>query len=89
MVNLLLDKKKLDNTLIIISLQFDNIEVNREEFFSLLVNKHTINPAQKAQLIKSVIEKCGLTYEGTLRDYFRMPDGSFESRMYFSILKDE
>ena len=38
---------------------------------------------------KSVIEKCGLTYEGTLRDYFKMPDGSFESRMYFSILRDE
>ena len=37
----------------------------------------------------AVIEKCGLTYEGTLRDYFKMPDGSFESRMYFSILRDE
>ena len=38
---------------------------------------------------KSVIEKCGLKYEGTLRDYFKMPDGSFESRMYFSILRDK
>ena len=38
---------------------------------------------------KSVIEKCGLTYEGPLRDYFKMPDGSFESRMYFSFLRDE
>ena len=37
---------------------------------------------------KSVIEKCGLTYEGTLRDYFKMPDSSFESRMYFSVLRD-
>ena len=38
---------------------------------------------------RKVIEKCGLTYEGTLRDYFKMPDGSFEGRMYFSVLQKE
>lgn len=38
---------------------------------------------------RKVIEKCGFTYEGTLRDYFKMPDGSFEGRMYFSILQEE
>ncbi len=38
---------------------------------------------------RSVIEKCGFVYEGTLRDYFRMADGSFEGRMYFSILASE
>ncbi len=35
-----------------------------------------------------VIEKCGFVYEGTLRDYFFI-DGTFEGRMYYSILKDE
>ena len=38
---------------------------------------------------RRVIEKCGLTYEGTLRDYFKMSEGVFEGRMYYSILKDE
>ena len=35
-----------------------------------------------------MIEKCGLTYEGTLRDYFFM-DGKYVGRLYFSILRDE
>ena len=37
---------------------------------------------------KRVIEKCGLTYEGTMRDYFYM-NGEYVGRLYFSILKDE
>ena len=37
---------------------------------------------------KRVIEKCGFTYEGTLRDYFFI-DGKYEDRMFFSILEDE
>ena len=37
---------------------------------------------------KKVIEKCGFTYEGTLRDYFYI-DGKYEGRMFFSILEDE
>lgn len=37
---------------------------------------------------KRVIEKCGLTFEGTLRDYFYM-DGTFVGRLYFSILESE
>ena len=37
---------------------------------------------------KRVIEKCGLTYEGTLRDYFYM-NGDYVGRLYFSILIDE
>jgi ribosomal-protein-alanine N-acetyltransferase len=35
-----------------------------------------------------LIEKCGFTYEGTLRDYFYI-DGKYEGRMFFSILEDE
>lgn len=37
---------------------------------------------------KRVIEKCGFTYEGTLRDYFCM-DGVYVGRLYFSILREE
>ncbi|MBR3040788.1 MAG: GNAT family N-acetyltransferase [Lachnospiraceae bacterium] len=37
---------------------------------------------------KKVIDKCGFTYEGTLRDYFYR-HGSYEGRMFHSILRDE
>lgn len=37
---------------------------------------------------KRVIEKCGFTYEGTLRDYFFM-NGEYVGRLYFSILRSE
>ena len=37
---------------------------------------------------KRVIEKCGFTYEGTLRDYFYR-HGEYEGRMFYSILRNE
>ena len=37
---------------------------------------------------KCVIEKCGVTYEGTLRDYFYM-NGNYVGRLYFSMLRNE
>ena len=37
---------------------------------------------------KRVIEKCGFTYEGTLRDYFFM-DGDYVGRLYYSMLESE
>ena len=37
---------------------------------------------------KRVIEKCGFTYEGTLRDYFYL-NGEYVGRLYFSILRNE
>lgn len=37
---------------------------------------------------KRVIEKCGFTYEGTLRQYFNHL-GEFHDRLYFSILRSE
>lgn len=37
---------------------------------------------------KRVIEKCGFTYEGTLRDYFYM-NGEYVGRHYFLILRSE
>ena len=37
---------------------------------------------------KRVIEKCGFTYEGTLRDYF-YTDKGYIGRLYFSMLESE
>lgn len=37
---------------------------------------------------KKVIEKCGFTYEGTLRDFFYM-NGQYVDRLFYSILKSE
>ncbi len=37
---------------------------------------------------KRVIEKCGFTYEGTLRDFFYM-NGEYVDRLYYSILENE
>lgn len=37
---------------------------------------------------KRVIEKCGFSYEGTLRDYFYM-NGEYVGRLYYSILRKE
>lgn len=37
---------------------------------------------------KRVIEKCGFTYEGTLRDYFYR-NGEYVGRLYFSMLRSE
>ncbi len=41
------------------------------------------------QKSRKVIEKCGFIYEGTLRDYFKMGENTFEGRMYYSILQNE
>lgn len=37
---------------------------------------------------KRVIEKCGFTYEGALRDYFYI-NGEYVGRLYFSMLRSE
>lgn len=37
---------------------------------------------------KKVIEKCGFSYEGALRDYFFI-DGKYYDRLYYSILREE
>ena len=55
------------------------------------INLHKVQICCRTKNPKSrrVIEKCGLTYEGTLRDYFKMSEGVFEGRMYYSVLRDE
>ena len=54
------------------------------------VNFHKIQVCHKEmnKASKGVIEKCGFTYEGTLRDYFYM-DGQYVSRCFYSMLKSE
>ena len=57
---------------------FENIHFNKIQICARPVNA----PSRR------VIEKCGFTYEGTLRDYFFI-NGKYESRMYHSILRSE
>lgn len=54
------------------------------------MNLHKVQICHKSINIPSrkVIEKCGLNYEGTLRDFF-YEDGKYIDRLYYSILKDE
>ena len=54
------------------------------------INLHKVQICTKTFNLpsKRVIEKCGFTYEGTLRDYFFM-DGEYVGRLYFSMLKRE
>ncbi len=54
------------------------------------INLHKIQICTKTINIpsKRVIEKCGFTYEGTLRDYFYM-NGEYVGRLYFSMLRSE
>lgn len=62
----------------VIKYGFDNINLHKVQICTKTINLKS----------KRVIEKCGLTYEGTLRDYFYM-NGEYVGRLYFSILREE
>ncbi|MDE6024353.1 MAG: GNAT family N-acetyltransferase [Lachnospiraceae bacterium] len=62
----------------IIKYGFEKINLHKVQICTKTINKPS----------KRVIEKCGFTYEGTLRDYFYMK-GEYVGRLYFSMLKDE
>ena len=62
----------------LITFGFDEMNLHKVQICTKTINAPS----------KRVIEKCGFTYEGTLRDYFYM-DGQYVGRLYFSILKDE
>ena len=62
----------------VIRFGFDEINFHRIE-----IDCRTANEASRR-----VIEKCGLTYEGTFRDFFWRKD-HFEGRRVYSILKSE
>ena len=57
---------------------FDKINLHKIQICTKTINKPS----------KRVIEKCGFTYEGTLRDYFYM-NGEYVGRLYFSMLRNE
>ena len=62
----------------VIDYGFDKIGLNKVQI--------CVRPANVAS--NKVIDKCGFTYEGTLRDYFLI-DGKYEGRKYYSILRSE
>ena len=62
----------------VIAFGFDKINLHKVQICTKTIN----TPSKK------VIEKCGFTYEGTLRDYFFM-SGKYVGRLYFSILREE
>ena len=62
----------------VIRFGFESMNLHKVQICTKTINKPS----------KRVIEKCGFTYEGTLRDYFFM-DGEYVGRLYFSILRNE
>lgn len=62
----------------LIAYGFDRINLHKVQICTKTINAPS----------KRVIEKCGFTYEGTLRDYFCM-NGEYVGRLYFSILRSE
>jgi len=62
----------------VIAYGFNNINLHKVQICTKTINYPS----------KRVIEKCGFTYEGTLRDYFYM-NGKYKGRLYFSILREE
>lgn len=62
----------------VISYGFDRINLHKVQICTKTINAPS----------KRVIEKCGFTYEGTLRDYFYM-NGKYVGRLFFSMLRSE
>lgn len=62
----------------VITYGFEQIKLHRVQICCRDVNEAS----------RKVIEKCGLTYKGTLRDYFWRND-HYEGRMFFSVLREE
>lgn len=57
---------------------FDKISLHKVQICTKTINKPSMR----------VIEKCGFTYEGTLRDYFYY-NGEYVGRCFYSMLRSE
>ena len=62
----------------VITYGFDKMNLHKVQICTKTINAPS----------KRVIEKCGFTYEGTLRDYFYMNE-EYVGRLYFSMLRNE
>ena len=62
--------------------------VIRFGFEKIKLHKVQISTKENNKSSKRVIEKCGFTYEGTLRDYF-YTKGEYTGRLYYSMLQSE
>lgn len=64
----------------VIGFGFNEMKLHKVQICHMAINNKS----------KRVIEKCGLTYEGTLRDFFYdKKNDKYISRLYYSILKSE
>ncbi|NCB41833.1 MAG: N-acetyltransferase [Clostridia bacterium] len=57
-------------------------------FEKMKLHKVQITCKEYNKASRRVIEKCGMVYEGTLRDYFN-EEGKYIGRMYYSLLAQE
>lgn len=64
-------------------------EVLRFAFEELCLDQVGICTSRVNKRSQRIIEKCGFTYEGTIRRYYKIYDGSLRDSMVFSMLKEE
>ncbi|MCI9476343.1 GNAT family protein [Anaerovoracaceae bacterium 41-7] len=64
-------------------------EVLRFAFEELGLDQVGICTSRVNRRSQRIIEKCGFTYEGTIRRYYKIYDGSLRDSMVFSMLREE
>lgn len=64
-------------------------EVLRFAFCELGLDQVGICTSKVNKRSQRIIEKCGFTYEGTIRRFYKIYDGTLRDSMVFSMLKEE
>lgn len=64
-------------------------EVIRYGFDELKLDMLCITTGPENERSQSVIQKCGFTYEGTLRKAFKIYDGSLRDVLCYSLMREE
>ena len=64
-------------------------EVLRFAFTELELSQVGICTSTVNKRSRRIIEKCGFTYEGTIRRIYKTYDGTLRDSMVFSMLKEE